>query len=87
LTILITYASIDTHNKLKQGDVMKKNKTENGFRKPNRTVEVRVVVPWMIIASLATLVFGLILGWFVHSTAISSARYEAIQIVKDAKDN
>lgn len=66
---------------------MKKNKTESGFAKPKKTVEVRVILPWMIIALIAASSIGLIAGWFFHSTAMQSVRLEAVEIVKEVKNS
>ena len=65
---------------------MKKENKINAV-KEKRTVEVRVMIPWMIILTLFSLGLGLMSGWFMHATALTNVKSEAISIVKELKSN
>lgn len=66
---------------------MKKQENKINAVKDKRKVEVRVLVPWMIILVLFSVIFGLITGWFMHATALTNVKSEAISIVKELKSN
>jgi hypothetical protein len=66
---------------------MKKNKVEPSVPKLHKSIEVRVVLPWVITSILISLTVGLIAGWFVHSNAVSSVSHEAVQVLKDINSN
>lgn len=67
---------------------MKKNKElVPSLHKPKKTVQVSVLLPWMIVTVLFSVTVGLVAGWTMHSSALSNVRAEAVQIVKDTKSN
>lgn len=66
---------------------MAKQEQEVKLPKAKRTIELRVLLPWVILITLVAVASGFYFGWNSHSQALSSVKSEAIQIVKDIKSN
>ena len=67
---------------------MKKSKElVPSLHKAKKTVQLSVVLPWIIVAVMVSALAGYIGGWVSHSSAMSSVKNEAIQMAKDIKNS
>lgn len=52
---------------------MSKKDVDTSVTKAPKTIQLKVVAPWFIVAVMTAGVVGLIGGWFIHADAMSQA--------------
>lgn len=67
----------------------KKSDQTQSINVKGKSIELKVVLPWFIVAVMLSSVSGLVGGWFIHSNAMADAASQTAQqaqsIVKSLK--
>lgn len=63
---------------------MSKDTREQEVKLP-KTIQVKVLVPWAIVAFMVTVITSLIFGWFIHVNQSNQVKAEAATIVKNVQ--